>query len=49
MADHWTTVTQDGKLSAHFEHMVLVTKGAPEILTDLKDSPIALSSQALKV
>jgi len=31
--DHWTIVTQDGKRSAHFEHMVLVTEGAPEILT----------------
>jgi methionyl aminopeptidase len=31
--DHWTIVTKDGKRSAHFEHMVLVTDGAPEILT----------------
>src|SRR5688572_921045 len=31
--DHWTIVTQDGKRSAHFEHMVLVTENAPEILT----------------
>lgn len=31
--DHWTIVTQDGKRSAHFEHMVLVTEGAPDILT----------------
>lgn len=31
--DHWTIVTDDGKRSAHFEHMVLVTEGAPEILT----------------
>lgn len=33
LSDHWTVVTEDGKLSAHFEHMVLVTNGAPEILT----------------
>lgn len=32
--DHWTIVTKDGKLSAHFEHMVLVTKDGPEILTE---------------
>ncbi|MEW6305155.1 MAG: M24 family metallopeptidase, partial [Verrucomicrobiota bacterium] len=31
--DHWTVVTQDGQLSAHFEHTVHVTRGEPEILT----------------
>ncbi|MCL1887818.1 MAG: type I methionyl aminopeptidase [Kiritimatiellaeota bacterium] len=31
--DKWTVVTRDGLPSAHFEHMVLVTEGAPEILT----------------
>jgi methionyl aminopeptidase len=31
--DHWTIVTKDGKRSAHFEHMIAVTSGAPEILT----------------
>lgn len=31
--DGWTAVTADGKRSAHFEHTVLVTGGAPEILT----------------
>ena len=31
--DGWTVVTQDGSLSAHFEHTVLITEGAPEILT----------------
>ncbi|MGA1235329.1 MAG: type I methionyl aminopeptidase [Limisphaerales bacterium] len=33
LKDRWTVVTQDGKRSAHFEHTVLVTDGAPEILT----------------
>ncbi len=33
LEDGWTAVTQDGKLSAHFEHTVCVTDGAPEILT----------------
>jgi methionyl aminopeptidase len=33
LKDGWTVVTQDGKPSAHFEHTVLVTGGAPEILT----------------
>ena len=31
--DGWTVVTQDGSLSAHFEHTVLVTQAEPEILT----------------
>lgn len=31
--DGWTVATQDGSLSAHFEHSVLVTEGEPEILT----------------
>jgi methionyl aminopeptidase len=31
--DDWTVVTQDGSLSAHFEHTVLITEGEPEILT----------------
>lgn len=31
--DGWTCVSADGKLSAHFEHTVAVTKDGPEILT----------------
>ncbi len=31
--DGWTAVTSDGKLSAHFEHTVLVSDDEPEILT----------------
>lgn len=31
--DGWTVVTQDGSLSAHFEHTVLITAAEPEILT----------------
>ena len=33
LKDGWTTVTQDGKLSAHFEHTVAITKDGPTILT----------------
>ena len=33
MKDHWTVVTADGKLSAHYENTVLITDGEPEILT----------------
>jgi methionyl aminopeptidase len=31
--DGWTVVTGDGRRSAQFEHTILVTSGAPEILT----------------
>ncbi|HSP18812.1 MAG TPA: type I methionyl aminopeptidase, partial [Myxococcaceae bacterium] len=31
--DGWTAVTEDGGLSAHFEHTVAVTENGPEILT----------------
>ncbi len=31
--DKWTVVTKDGSLSAHFEHSIAVTDGAPFILT----------------
>ena len=35
LPDNWTLVTADGKLSAHFEHTVAVTKNGPMILTEL--------------
>lgn len=34
--DGWTVNTVDGKLSAHFEHTVLITEKEPEILTTFK-------------
>ena len=33
LEDGWTAVTQDGSLSAHFEHTVAVTEAGPEVLT----------------
>lgn len=33
LADKWTVVTKDKKLSAHYENTVLITDGEPEILT----------------
>jgi methionyl aminopeptidase len=33
LPDKWTLVTADGKLSAHFEHTVAVTREGPQILT----------------
>lgn len=31
--DEWTTVTADGKLSAHYEHTIAITPSGPQILT----------------
>jgi len=33
LANQWTVVSADGSLTAHFEHSVAVTEGAPLILT----------------
>lgn len=33
LGDHWTVVTVDHSLCAHFEHTVAVTENGPEILT----------------
>jgi len=33
LADGWTAVTKDRKLSAHFEHSVAITDGGPDILS----------------
>ncbi|MGH2549875.1 MAG: type I methionyl aminopeptidase, partial [Thermomicrobiales bacterium] len=33
MPDGWTVNTADGSLAAHFEHTIVITNGAPEILT----------------
>ena len=33
LPNHWTVVTADGSLSAHFEHTILITEGGAEILT----------------
>lgn len=39
--DGWTVVAEDGSLSAHFEHTVLVTESEPEILTWYDQTPSA--------
>ncbi|MDB6068759.1 MAG: Methionine aminopeptidase [Pedosphaera sp.] len=43
--DGWTVVTQDGSLSAHFEHTVLITEAEPEILTWPERTPSKLKAQ----
>jgi methionyl aminopeptidase len=41
LKDGWTVVTQDGSLSAHFEHTILITDGKPEILTCVKKPSVS--------
>jgi methionyl aminopeptidase len=31
--DHWTIVTDDGSLAAHYEHTIVITRGQPILLT----------------
>lgn len=38
--DHWTVITKDKSLSAHFEHTVAITKDGPDILTLRQDEKI---------
>ena len=33
LPDKWTTVSQDGSLTAHYENTILITDGEPEVLT----------------
>lgn len=35
LSDGWTVVTEDGSLSAHFEHSVAITDNGPDILSKL--------------
>ena len=35
LPDGWTVKTKDGKLAAHFEHTIAITKNGPKILTKL--------------
>ena len=35
LKDGWTVVTEDGSLSLHEEHTILVTEDGSEVLTDL--------------
>ena len=34
LADGWTAVTLDGKISAHYEHTVAITADGPWVLTE---------------
>ena len=44
--DGWTVVTNDGKLSAQFEHTVAVTATGVEVLTLRRDEKLAASGSA---
>lgn len=40
LADQWTVASQDGSLTAHFEHTVAITEAGPVILTALDADPL---------
>ena len=37
--DGWTALTVDGKLSAQFEHTILMTEKGPEVMTLTRNGP----------
>ncbi|HWL08741.1 MAG TPA: type I methionyl aminopeptidase [Planctomicrobium sp.] len=39
LSDGWTILTEDGSLSAQFEHQILMTEEGPEILTLTRQGP----------
>ncbi|TWT58819.1 Methionine aminopeptidase [Thalassoglobus neptunius] len=39
LEDGWTVLTEDGSLSAQFEHQILMTEDGPEILTLTENGP----------
>jgi methionyl aminopeptidase len=40
LSDGWTVIARDHRPSAHFEHTVLITDGAPEVLTVPVNKPM---------
>jgi methionyl aminopeptidase len=49
LEDGWTTVTEDGSLSAHFEHTVAVTEQGPEILSVANRSVSRAGAESIEV
>ena len=43
--DHWTVLTADGSLSAHFEHTIVITDDEPEILTIINTRSLCLKKR----
>ena len=39
LEDDWTAVTEDGRLSAQFEHTVAITRDGPDVLSRFADLP----------
>ena len=47
LEDEWTVVTEDGSLSAHWEHTVAITEDGPWVLTARSDEPTHLLAEAI--
>jgi methionyl aminopeptidase len=48
-ADGWTVRTADGEPAAHFEHMVAVHRGQPEVLSSFASIEAALSAAGMPI
>lgn len=48
-ANGWTVTTADGSLSAHYENTVLITRGAPELLSVTEEEEEVLNHMYLAV
>jgi methionyl aminopeptidase len=46
LADGWTVVTEDGSVSAHWEHTIAITEDGPVVLTARSDEPSHLGAAA---
>jgi methionyl aminopeptidase len=49
LEDEWTVVTEDGALSAHWEHTVAITEDGPWVLTARSDEPAHPLAEAVPV
>ena len=49
LEDEWTVVTEDGALSAHWEHTVAITEDGPWVLTARSDEPARPLAEAVPV
>ena len=45
LADQWTAVTTDRRLSAHFEHTIAITQEGPEILSAMNETGLQKKSR----
>ncbi|HWO32929.1 MAG TPA: hypothetical protein VNO32_29380, partial [Candidatus Acidoferrum sp.] len=45
--DKWTMITEDHRASAHYEHTIVITKGAPMVLTAAQSAQVKSTLEGL--